>query len=108
MSASLAVFVTVSTVCSANVRVLCAGNTGALFTSFTVTTKLLVALNGGTPLSVTTVIIVFVPGPSASFGVKVMKPLASIFVLAGGDTNCYVNLLAGLSAALVGLVASRV
>src|SRR5438132_585422 len=82
-----AVLVTVSAFCSANVRVICAGNTGALFASLTVTIRLLVALNGGTPLSVTTVIIMFVHGPSASFGVRVMKPLASIFAHVGGDTN---------------------
>jgi len=56
MSASVAVFVTSRVVSSTIVRLVCPGRTGALFTSVTVTEKLLVALKGGTPLSVTTVV----------------------------------------------------
>ena len=62
-------------------------STGGLFTSRTITVKLLVALKGGDPLSVTTVVIVFVPGPCASLGVQLMTPLASMVAPAGGDSN---------------------
>ena len=57
------------------VRFVCTGNTGALFTSSTVTLKLLVALKAGTPLSVTTVVNVATLGPWASVGVQVMLRL---------------------------------
>jgi len=46
------------------------GSAGALFTSVTTTVNELVALKGGTPLSVTTVVIVFVLGPCDSVGVN--------------------------------------
>ena len=55
-SPSVAVFVTSSVVSSSTVRSACSGSTGALFTSVTVTVKLLVALKAGVPLSVTTVV----------------------------------------------------
>ena len=56
----MAVFVTVKVANSATVRLLCAGSTGAVFAGVTTTTKLFVALNAGEPLSLTTVVIVFV------------------------------------------------
>src|SRR5439155_1681760 len=107
-SESLAVFVTTRVLSSVIDWLSATVRTGALFTSVTMTLKLLVALKGGAPLSVTTVIIVFVPGPSASFGVKVLKPLASIFAHAGGDTNWSVIPLAGMSASLAVLVTTNV
>jgi hypothetical protein len=60
---------------------------GALFNSVTITSKLFVTLKGGTPLSVTTVVIVFVPGPCASPGVHVITPLLLMTAPAGGLTN---------------------
>src|SRR5207247_4385434 len=73
-SPSVAVFVTVSVVSSAIVRSAWPGSSGALFTSLTVTVKLLVALSDGVPLSVTMVVNVAVPGPCASFGVQLIVP----------------------------------
>ena len=71
--------------------------TGALLTSFTVTAKEFVALSGGWPLSVTTVVIVLVPGPCASDGVQVITPLVSIAAPAGGLIIWYVSCKAGMS-----------
>ena len=50
----------------------------------TITVKLLVALNGGTPLSVTMVVIRLVLGPCASVGVQVITPLVSMVAPGGG------------------------
>src|SRR5664280_1413487 len=58
MSESVAVLVTTSVVSSLMVRFVWAGNTGAVFTSFTVTLKLLVADNDGMPLSETMVVMI--------------------------------------------------
>src|SRR6266481_2557619 len=85
MSESVAVLVTVSVVSVPMVRSGCGGSTGGLFTSVTVTVKLMVALKGGEPSSVTTVIKVLVLGPWASVGVQVMMPLAEIAALVGPD-----------------------
>src|SRR4051794_2541008 len=57
------------------------GKTGALFTSFTTTKKVLVSLKGGEPPSVTRTVIMFVLGPWASVGVHVKMPLVA-FTLA--------------------------
>src|SRR6266436_223710 len=103
-SASVARFVTTSAVNSAMVWFVWFGSEGALFTSVTTTVKLLVALKGGTPLSVTMVVIVFVLGPCASVGVQLMTPLVSIVAPAGGFTKTYVRLLVGTSGSLARLV----
>ena len=63
------------------------GSTGALFTSLAVTVKVLVALSGGTPLSVATVVKVFVLGPCASVGVQVITPLVEITALVGPSSK---------------------
>src|SRR6266851_3558552 len=84
---SLAVLVTVSVVSSLIVRLAWPGNTGALFTSLTVTVKELVALKAGVPLSVTMVVNVFVLGPCASPGVQLITPLALMLAPVGGATN---------------------
>src|SRR6266699_1878860 len=73
-SASLAELVTVRVLSSVTVRSVGTVSTGAPFTSLTITLKLLVALNGGTPLSVTMVVIVLVLGPCASLGVQRITP----------------------------------
>ena len=77
------------------VRLPCAGSDGALFTSVTTTLKLFVALNGGVPLSVTRVVIVFVPGPCASVGVHVITPELEIVAPAGAVNKVYVNVFGG-------------
>src|SRR5437588_12978557 len=97
MSASVAVLVIVSRVLAAMVRLVCAGNVGAEFTSFTTTVKLLVALNGGTPLSTTRVVMVLVEGPWASVGVHVMTPPLVMLAPVGGLSKLCVSLLAGIS-----------
>src|SRR5437899_6027246 len=56
-SGSVAVSTTVINVSSLMVRLVCAGKTGGRLTSFTVTVKEFVALFGGLPLSVATVLI---------------------------------------------------
>src|SRR2546422_7419712 len=50
-------------------------STGAVFTSVTITVKLLVSLDGGAPLSVTRTVIRLVLGPCASVGVQVRTPV---------------------------------
>jgi len=62
-SESEAVFVTTKAINATTVRFVCAGKTGGTLTSFTTTLKLLVALSGGKPPSVTTAVNVFVLGP---------------------------------------------
>src|SRR5262245_14810627 len=74
-SASVAVTVTVNRLPSLIVRLAMAASTGALFTSLTVTVKLLVSLRLGTPLSVTRTVIVLVLGPCASLGVQLNRPV---------------------------------
>ena len=83
----MAVFVTVSVVSSAMVRSVCPGSTGALFTSFTVTVKLLVALRDGVPLSVTIVVNMALLGPWPSLGVQLITPLELMLAPVGGNTN---------------------
>src|SRR5204863_125206 len=68
-SASLAVLVTTSVLSSLIVWFAGTVSTGALFTSRTTTVKLLVALRGGAPLSLTFNVIRLVLGPCASVGV---------------------------------------
>ena len=79
--------VTTNVVVAVIVRLFCAGNVGALFTSVTTTVKLFVALRGGVPLSVARVVIKFVPGPCASEGVHVITPDADIAAPDGAVNN---------------------
>ena len=58
--------------------------TGGRLTSFTTILNWLVALNGGVPVSVTTVVIRLVLGPWACVGVQVMTPFVSMTSPAGG------------------------
>src|SRR5579862_1111663 len=67
---------------------------GALFTSLTVTTNEFVTL---TVPSLTTVVMVYVPGPCASDGVHVMTPLEEITAFVGGATKEYVKVFGGMS-----------
>src|SRR3989441_3957277 len=81
-SGSVAELVTVKVVSSLIVWVGGTVKVGALFTSLTMTVKLLVSLNGGVPLSVTRTLMTLVLGPCASLGVPVSStPVASIVLL---------------------------
>src|SRR5207245_1938529 len=101
MSASVALALTLSLLSSPTRRSSGPLNTGARFTSVTVTVKLFVALNAGTPLSVTTTVIVFVLGPCASPGVQLITPLLPLIVIPeGGPTRLNVSVLAGTSASV--------
>src|SRR5205814_2350916 len=100
-SASVALAVTASALNSSIVWLAGTLNTGATFTSRTVTVKLLVALNAGTPLSATTTVIVFVLGPCASLGVQLIAPLLPRSEERPvGDARRNVSVLAGTSAAV--------
>src|SRR5204863_93780 len=83
-SASVALAVTLRVVCSSIVRSAGTLNTGARFTSRTVTVNLFVALKAGTPLSVTLTLTTFVLGPCASFGVQLTTPLPRLIVIPVG------------------------
>src|SRR5204863_155137 len=100
-SASVAEFVSVSVLSSVTVCSVGTVSTGALFISVTTTLKLLVSLDGGTPLSVTRTVIKLVLGPWASVGVQVSTPLlGSRSTPVGADTKPKVNVLAGRSASI--------
>src|SRR5438876_341413 len=74
-SVSLAELVTTNVLSFLIVWSATAASTGALFTSFTITVKLLLSLRAGVPLSVTLTVIRIVLGPCASVGVQVRTPL---------------------------------
>src|SRR5262245_63516531 len=74
-SASVAVTVNDNVAPSLTVWFATTASTGAIFTSLTVTVKLLVSLRLGMPLSVTRTVIVLVLGPSASVGAHVNAPV---------------------------------
>src|SRR5205814_3556566 len=102
-SASLTVLVTTNALSSLMVWPAGTVSTGALFTSCTTTMKLLVALRGGAPLSVTFTVIKLVLGPCASVGVQVSTPeLASRRTPVGAETRPKLSVLAGRSASLDG------
>src|SRR5271155_1882533 len=107
MSESVAVLVTTSGSRPTMVRLLCTGNTGTLFRSLTTTVKLLVALNGGVPLSVTTVVITLVEGAWVCVGVHVMIPLPSIAAFVGEPTRAYTSASGGMSVWLAVLVTTN-
>src|SRR5439155_22547315 len=104
-SASLAVLVTTRVPSWLMIWVAGTARTGARFTSFTITAKLLLSLNGGVPLSVTLTVIRFVLGPCASVGVQVNTPLlGSTVTPAGPDTRVRVSGVAGRSVSVAQLV----
>src|SRR5262249_38493068 len=99
------------TLSNANSSMACGPGTvrsGALFTSFTVTVIVLVALRLGMPSSVTTVVSVNTPGPCASSGVKVTMPFVSIAACGGGANRTYVSTFAGMSESVAVLVTVNV
>ena len=61
--------------------------TGGEFDCVTITRKLFVALSGGTPLSVTCVVIVFVLGACAGVGVHVITPEGDMVAPAGATSS---------------------
>src|SRR5688572_560985 len=92
--ASAAVLYTIIVLNGVTTRSDCAGNTGAEFPPMTITVKVLVALNGGTPLSVTIVVMIFVLGGWVAVGVQVITPLAS---MVGAFTGAFGGWYPGLS-----------
>src|SRR6266851_1484194 len=83
-------------------------NVGALFTSLTITVKLLVSLSGGLPLSVTRTVMTLVLGPCASVGVQVRTPVAESSVIPPGPaTRANVKMFAGISGSVAVLVQVR-
>src|SRR5204862_231978 len=92
-SASVAVAFTLSNVCSAMVCVAGSVSAGAVFTSVTMTRKLLVALKLGEPLSETRTVTVLVLGPWASVDVQVMAPPEETARPVGPDTSAKVSVL---------------
>src|SRR2546427_1868823 len=72
-------------------------NSGAVFTSVTITWKLLVALMLGVPSSKTRTVTVLVLGPCASVGVQAMVPPEETVRPVGPDTNAKLSVLAGRS-----------
>src|SRR5207247_1181116 len=84
-------------------------STGALFTSRTTTVKLLVALRGGAPLSVTRTVIKLVLGPCASVGVRSEeRRVGKERTPVGAETRPKLSVLRGRSAWLAVLVTIRV
>ena len=69
------------------VRLDCAGSVGAAFNGVTTTVNEFVALMGGVPVSVTTVVMKLVLGAWFVAGVQVITPLALMAAPAGGDIN---------------------
>src|SRR5947207_11740701 len=102
MFAFVAVLVTVSKAKALTVWVEMLDKLGATFTSRTMTRKVLVALSGGVPLSVTTTETVFVDGLLVCWGVQVTTPalvLSGVIVMPfGAAARLKVRLWAGRSA----------
>src|SRR5260370_1268624 len=109
ISGSVAELVTVKVVSS---LIVCVGGTvkvGALFTSLTMTVKLLASLSGGIPLSVTRTVMTLVLGPCASVGVQVSTPVAESSVIPfGAATKENVRVFAGISGSVAVLVTLKV
>src|SRR2546426_468157 len=72
-------------------------NPGGVFTSVTITRKLLVALMLGAPLSKTRTVTVLVLGPCASVGVQAMAPPDETVRPVGPETSAKLSVLAGRS-----------
>src|SRR6266852_6114632 len=105
ISGSVAELVTIKVVSSLIVCVDGTVSIGALFTSLTMTVKLLVSLNGGLPLSVTRTVMTLVLGPCASVGVQFRTPMAESSVIPlGTATKENVSVLAGISESVAELV----
>src|SRR6266404_5004597 len=83
------------------VRLGIAASTGAVLVGMTATVKLCIALKGGTPLSETTIMTVFVP-ICAEFGVHVKTPLEGLMLALKGAPLLRANVseVGGLSGSL--------
>src|SRR6266853_5182722 len=112
MFAFVAALVTVSRARALTVWVEMFDKLGATFTSRTMTRKVLVALSGGDPLSVTTTETAFVEGLLVCCGVQVIKPpfvlSGAIVIPFGADARLKAKLWAGRSASVAVLVILRV
>src|SRR5260370_766497 len=102
MSGSVAVLVAVRLESSLMVCVGGVVSTGGRFTSLTMTVIVSAPLSGGTPLSVTRMVIEFVLGPWVSLGVQEKTPVMELMVAPAGapGSSEKVNVLAGMSASL--------
>ena len=88
LSTSLAEFVTTSDVRSPMIASVGAvSKAGGEFTSLMMTSNSLVVPSGGTPSSVTTVVMVFVPGPWSSAGIQMMIPLVGLMLAPVGGAR---------------------
>src|SRR5439155_17323624 len=83
-SESVAVLATTNVLNSSIVRSGGTVRAGGVLTSRTTTSKLLVALSGGEPLSVTPTTMRAVPGPCASVGVHLNTPVTGSMVAPAG------------------------
>src|SRR5690349_1303568 len=83
-SASVALAETFKVTCSFMVWLAGTVRDGALFTSFTITTNVLVVLSAGEPSSVTTTSTRLLLGPCASVGVQLMIPVSGVMVIPVG------------------------
>src|SRR6266581_3049900 len=109
MSASVAMAVKVSRLPSVTGLSVMGAKTGALFTSLTMTVKLLVSLSGGMPLSVTRTVMTLVLGPCASVGVQVSTPVAGLRLTpVGAVTSEKVSVFVGMSGSVAVLVTLKV
>src|SRR6266404_4080100 len=108
----VAVLVTISRARALTVRVEMVGKLGGTFTSLTMTVKVLVALRGGVPPSVTTTWIVLVEGLLVWAGVQVITAalvLRGVRVMpSGADAKLKVKACAGTSGSVAVLVSVRV
>src|SRR5689334_14088661 len=68
-----------------------AGNEGAEFTSFTITTNVFASLMGGEPLSVTRTVILLVAGPWDSDGIQVKTPPLALTAAPAGAPASRLN-----------------
>src|SRR6266702_965466 len=102
ISGSVAVLVTLKVESSLIVWVGGVVSTGGLFTSLTMTVIVSAPLSGGTPLSVTRMVIEFVLGPWVSLGVQLKRPVAGSMLAPAGapGSSEKVSVLAGMSASL--------
>src|ERR1035437_7859930 len=108
MSESLAVLVTTNSCWPTSSRAVWTGSTGGTLISLTTTSKVLIALRMGVPLSQTKVVNVLVLGPCASVGVQLITPLPSIIAPAGAVMKVYANAWGGKSLSIAVFVTVRV
>src|SRR5437867_2048294 len=108
-SASVAVFVTTSTLSSVMVWYAGTVRTVVPYATLFRSVKLLPSLSAGTPLSLTFTVIRFVLGPWDSVGVHVSTPVVGLRLTPEGpDTRLNVSVLAGTSVSVAVFVTTSV